>query len=119
MGSWVLYGLGAETRGPARLRRAALGRARRADAADRGAAVVGRVSAEQVPGREVQLDRRPGALHPEPARRRAPDCSDESIDADQRAQPSSKTAALHDPEIQTRIAQYEMAFRMQTERART
>ena len=27
MGSWVLYGLGAETRGPARLRRAALRRA--------------------------------------------------------------------------------------------
>ena len=36
-----------------------------------------------------------------------------------RAQPAWPTQAFGDPEINTRIAQYEMAYRMQTQRART
>ena len=48
MGSWVLYGLGAETRGSAGLRGAALRGQGRADAADRGAPVVGGTPAQQV-----------------------------------------------------------------------
>ena len=47
MGSWVFYGLGAETRGSAGLRGAAFRGQGRADAADRGAAMVGGVAAEQ------------------------------------------------------------------------
>ena len=52
----------------ARLRRAGVAGQRRADAADRSAAMVGRHSAQQIPGREVQLGRRSGALHHESAR---------------------------------------------------
>ena len=75
MGSWVLYGLGAETEDlPGFVVLLSAGK-RRPDAADRGAAVVGRHSAEQVPGREVQLHRRSGALHPESARHRRASCS--------------------------------------------
>ena len=70
MGSWVLYGLGAETRGSARLRGAALAGKRRPDAADRRAPVVGGHSAQQVPGREAEFHRRSGALHRESAGRR-------------------------------------------------
>ena len=67
MGSWILYGLGAETRGSARLRGPALRRPRRPDAADRDAPVVRRAAAEQVSGRQTELGGRSGALHSEPA----------------------------------------------------
>ena len=68
MGSWVLYGLGAETEdlpGFVVLLSAGQGRA---DAAHRRAPVVGGASAQPVPGRQVEFHRRPGAVHQEPAR---------------------------------------------------
>ena len=65
-------------------------------------------------GVQLPLAGRPGAL---PARPRAASTHDqqrEVIDAVRRAQPSRSTSWVDDPEIATRIAQYEMAFRMQT-----
>ena len=57
MGSWVLYGLGAETENlPGFVVLMSSGQGR-ADAADRGAAVVGGLPAEPIPGRPVQLGR--------------------------------------------------------------
>ena len=114
MGSWVLYGLGRRDRQSAGLRRARLAGQGRADAADRRAPVVGRHSAEQVPGRAIQLGRRSGAVH-----RRIPR-GVERGDAgrfdpdDQRAEPAQDHVASTIRRLQTRIAQYEMAFKMQT-----
>ena len=72
-----------------------------------------RLPAVAVPGREVPLGRRPGAVPVEPAG---------VDDATRRrharrpgaAQPAAAAARSAIPEIATRIAQYEMAFRMQT-----
>ena len=57
MGSWVLYGLGAEADEPAGIRRADVSRQGRTESADRGAPMVGRHPAEQISGREIQLGR--------------------------------------------------------------
>ena len=77
--------------GSAGLRRAALRGPGRPDAADRGAAVVGGTAAQQVPGREAELRRRPGAVHQEPARHEREDAA--GIDRrDQRAE----RAGVHD-----------------------
>ena len=68
IGSWLSYGLGSENAGSAGLRRHDLARAA---AARRPAAVrppLGqRLSADAIPGREVPLRRRPGAVPLEPA----------------------------------------------------
>ncbi len=74
MGSWVFYGLGAETDNLPGFRGADVRRQRRPDAAHRRAAVVERHPAQQIPGSEAELLRRCRAAHPEPAgreRRRA------------------------------------------------
>ena len=69
--------------------------------------------AHQAPGRGAALDGRPGAVPVEPRRastprragvRSTPSCGSTSSEYQQ----------IADPETQTRIAQYEMAFRMQT-----
>ncbi len=57
------------------IRRDAVGGARRADAADLGAAMVGRISAEQISGRETQLRRRSGAVYRQSRRASTPSCS--------------------------------------------
>ena len=90
MGSWVFYGLGAEAKDlPGFVVLLSAG-TRRPDAADRRAAMVGGAAAEQVSGREAQLDRRPGAVHPEPARRQREAAA--RIDRrDQRAEPRWST----------------------------
>ena len=70
MGSWALYGLGAEADNlPGFVVLMSSGQ-RRTESAHRGAPMVGRHPAQQIPGREVQFGGRSGALHPEPARRR-------------------------------------------------
>ena len=63
MGSWVLYGLGAETENLPGFVVLVVGGQGRTDAADRGAPMVGGHFAEPVSGREVQLDRRSGAAY--------------------------------------------------------
>ena len=71
-----------------------------------------RISAHAISGRQVPQWRRPGALSLEPAGHRS---RDPPRDA-RRTGPSSTSmqlADVGDPEIATRIAQYEMAFRMQ------
>ena len=61
IGSWVLYGLGAEADNlPGFVVLVSQGNGR-PDAADRGAPVVGRHPAGQVPGRALQLGGRSGA----------------------------------------------------------
>ena len=113
MGSWVCYGLGSEaddlpgfvvltSHGP-----------RRADAADRGAAVVGGLPAEPLPGRPVPLEGRRRALPARP-RGRDPRAAARRDRRGEGAQPTRSPTGVDDPEIATRIAQYEMAFRMQT-----
>ncbi len=71
MGSWVLYGLGAETDnlpGFVVLMSAGKGGQMQPIAARQWSSGI---SAQQVPGREAQLVRRPGAAHQESAGRRA------------------------------------------------
>ena len=64
-------------------------------------------------GVALRSQRRPGAVPVQPARRRrrrpAGACSTRSAGST-----SSELDAVGDPETQARIAQYEMAFRMQT-----
>ena len=68
---------------------------------------------DRAPGRALPLRRRPGALPLEPAghRRRSPPAHARRR---RRAEPAWPRKSFGDPEINTRIAQYEMAFRMQT-----
>ena len=70
MGSWLTYGLGSEADDLPGLRRAHVQRPRRAEPADRVAAVGGRVPAGQVPGRAASRQGRPGAVPHQPAGRR-------------------------------------------------
>ena len=112
MGSWVLYGLGARDAGSAGLRRAAVGRTRRADAADRRAPMVGRAAAGQFQGVKLNSAGDP-VLHIQNPPGLSAKMQRDSVDAINRLN-RLEDATLHDPEIQTRIAQYEMAFRMQT-----
>ena len=102
----------ARVEGPARLRRPAL-RARTSPG--RRQVVLGqRLPAHGLPGRRVPLQGRPGPLPHEPAGRaarrppRAPSTSLRELNE----APSPRTTG--DPEIATRIAAYEMAYRMQT-----
>ena len=75
MGSWILYGLGSEAEDlPGFVVLLSSGRGGQ-NAADRGAAMVGGTSAQQVSGREVQLGRRSGAVHPQPSGSERGGCS--------------------------------------------
>ncbi len=99
--------------GFAGLRGADVGGQGRADAADRGAAVVGGDTAEQVSGREAELDRRPGWLHIDNLAGDHADIQRDSIEAINTLN-RMEHSALRDPEILTRVSQYEMAFKMQS-----
>ncbi len=108
-GSWVVYGLGSENQRPAGLRRDALRPARR-----RGHSLWSqRLPAERLSGHSVPLQRRPGAVPLQSqgahAATTAAACSMPSQELNQ-----AQLADVGDPEIATRISQYEMAFRMQT-----
>ena len=116
IGSWLAYGLGQREQGSAGVRRDDVARR----AARRSAALrplVGqRLSADAVSGREVPLADGSGAVPLEPAGHRcegAPAIPRRPGELNQ-----AKLAETGDPEIATRIAQYEMAFRMQTLGAR-
>ena len=73
-----------------------------------------RVSAEQVSGRQAALGRRSGAVPLEPGRASTATQRARFIDDLGQAEPGRNSNATQNPEIATRIAQYEMAFRMQT-----
>ena len=104
---------GQRGRRPARLRRADLDGRGRPAAADRGAAVAAaascrassRASSSSSKGDPVLYVEQPGGRLARAAGRRRR--------RDQRAQRAGTTTCVDDPEIATRIAQYEMAFRMQ------
>ena len=112
MGSWLSYGLGSEaddlpgfvvltSHGPVR-----------PDAADRRAAVAQRLPAQPVPGRRSSARKGDPVLYvSNPPGVDARRSSATSIDAVDDAQPHRRPTRCDDPEIATRIAQYEMAFR--------
>ena len=75
-----------------------------------------RLPADRLPGRAVPQRRRPGAVPVEPARRRRRAAA-RLARRRQAAQPTCASTTSGDPEIATRINSYEMAFRMQAERA--
>ena len=115
MGSWVLYGLGAETENLPGFVVLRLGGQGRPDAADRGAPVVGRHAAEQVPGREASTRSATRCCYiTNPHGRQRRRCRSDSIDAINALNRLARPRRCTIPEIQTRIAQYEMAFKMQT-----
>ena len=69
--------------------------------------------AQQVPGRGPALQGRPGALPVQSRRASTPPPAGASLDAINRLN-QREFESIADPETQARIAQYEMAFRMQT-----
>ena len=71
----------------------------------------------QAPGRGAALERRPGAVSVEPAGRRSPTRAARMLDGLAELNQQAARRAWAIPEIAARIAQYEMAFRMQTSRA--
>ena len=89
-----------------------------AGAGDLGPAVAVGLPAGRARGRVVPRGRRPDPLHQQPAGRRRATCAARRSTAST-SSTRSTTSELGDPETQTRIAQYEMAFRMQIERAGT
>ena len=109
MGSWLSYGLGSENRTCRRSSCCCRARTIRSG----GKTVLGqRLPADRSPGRRVPLQRRAGAVPVQPAGRRR--AAARGVDRrDQRPEPPAR-ADVGDPEIQTRIAAYEMAYRMQT-----
>ena len=84
----------------------------RPDAAHRLAPMVFRLPAEQIPRRQVQRHRRSRAVHQEPAGRRQRACRTLRFKAIN-ALDKIEYGAVNDPEVLTRISQYEMAFKMQ------
>jgi len=112
MGSWVLYGLGSEAENLPGIRGAGIVRQGRPDAADRRAPMVLGISSQPLPGRQVQLRRRPRPSHHQPPglSEKVQRDSIEAINALNRVE----NQTVQDPEILTRIAQYELAFRMQS-----
>ena len=113
MGSWIVYGLGAETEnlpGFVVLMSSGKGGQMQPIAARQWSAGI---PPQQIPGCQVQLRRRSRAARTHsPGHQRR---SAEAIDrCGQRAESDRAQDALSDPEIQTRVAQYEMAFRMQS-----
>ena len=113
MGAWVTLRPGERGGGPARLRGPHLARAGRPEPADRRPAVVGGLPAEQVPGRPPARQGRPGAVPEQPAGRLPRRSSGTWSTPSTRINARVPTPLVDDPEIATRIAQYEMAFRMQ------
>ncbi len=111
MGAWVTYGLGTEAEDLPGFVVLDLHRQGRAEPAHRRAAVEQRLSAQPLPGRAAPRARAipccispipPACPRPTGRGRRRDQCAEQRHDA-----------LVDDPEIATRIAQYEMAFRMQ------
>ena len=113
MGSWLLYGLGAETDDLPGFIVLHLGRARRASSRCRRGN--GRPASCRASSRASSSSRKGDAVHyiGNPDGRRARARSGRSIEEVNRLNGMLAEDRL-DPEIQTRIAQYELAFRMQT-----
>jgi hypothetical protein len=108
MGSWFSYGLGSENKDLPAFVVLMTGVGQPLTVNRLGQ----RASADGASGRAIALARRPGSLRQQPAglgaeRRR------QSLDAI-RDLNQIRYDALRDPEIQTRIAAYELAYRMQT-----
>ena len=112
MGAWVTYGLGQRSRRFAGLRRADLARQRRAEPTDRRAAVEQRISAEPVSRRATARARaiRFCISQSAPASRAS---SRDDVRRSSGELNQHRRRLVDDPEIATRIAQYEMAFQMQ------
>ena len=112
IGAWISYGLGSENQDlPAFVVMVSQGSGDAQALADR--AVGQRLSADEVSGREVPLRRRSGALSVESRRAIRATARRRLLD-DLAKLNELKLQEYQDPEIATRIAQYEMAFRMQT-----
>ena len=112
MGAWVTYGLGSEAEDlPGFVVLISTGQGR-PEPADRRAAVEQRLPAQPLPGRAAARQGRPGALPRQP--RRASRASSRGPTSPRSTRSTrSTTRSCDDPEIATRIAQYEMAFQMQ------
>ena len=111
MGSWLLYGLGAETE-TCRASSCFTSAGSDGPAARLGAAVVGGVPAQQVPGHPVPVAGRRRPLHRQTRRGSTESTQRRVVEEINRLNGMLAEDRL-DPEIHTRIAQYEMAFRMQ------
>ena len=109
MGSWITYGIGSESHEPAGFRRAAIGASR---TARRRELVVERLSAHGLSGCPVPLRRRSNSRSFQ-SRRRQRTHQRNTLDA-LRDLNSIRQKDVGDPEISTRIAAYEMAYRMQS-----
>ena len=113
MGSWLTYGLGSDSDNlPGFVVMTSLGKFGQAQP----------IAARQwhsgfLPSRfqgvEFRCKGDPVLYVRQPGRRR-PTRQRDVVDAVQGAQPPARTSIVDDPEIATRISQYEMAFRMQT-----
>ena len=114
LGSWLSYGLGTMNQNlPAFVVMTASWSSTQARAGDLQPALGHGLSAHQAPGGGAPLHRRPGALPLEPRRGSTPSTRRRSLDAINRLN-HHEFDQFADPETQARIAQYEMAFRMQT-----
>ncbi len=114
LGAWVSYGLGSEADDlPAFVVMISHGSGARRESGAARAAVGQRLSAVEPSGGQAPQRRRSGALSLRSARHR-PRAAPRDARWPGAAQPASSMPRSGDPEIATRIAQYEMAFRMQT-----
>ena len=117
MGAWLSYGLGSENENlPAFV--VLISDERQWGSAALLAPLGKRFSPVAVSGRPVPLRQRSGALPEQPGRRdrRKPPQDARPARASCNAPPTRRSGRPRDP---TRIAQYEMAYRMQTSRARS
>ena len=114
LGSWLSYGLGTMNQNlPAFVVMTASWSSNAARAGDLQPALGLGLSAHQAPGGGPSLDRRPGPLPLQPRRASTHRPAAASLDAINRLN-HHEFDQFADPETQARIAQYEMAFRMQT-----
>ena len=113
MGSWINYGLGSESDDLPGIRRPDLRRPFRPGPADRVAAVAQRLLAQPVSGCAVLLQGRSRFSTWAVPHGTTADRQRDVVDA-VRALDSIEDEVVDDPEIATRIAAYETAFRMQT-----
>ena len=119
LGAWLSYGLGSENQNlPAFVVMISQGSGNKTDQPIFSRLWGSGFLPTPAPGRPVPLGRRPGALPLEPAGHRRRRRAARMLDGVGRAQPAWPAESFGDPEINTRIAQYEMAFRMQTSRPR-
>ena len=115
MGAWVTYGLGSENQDlPAFVVLISQAQRDQRRPAALLAAVGQRLPAVELPGRAVPLRRRPGALPRRTRRASTRDAPATMLDALGEAEPACSSRRTAIRRSHTRIAQYEMAYRMQT-----